>query len=639
MNEVTTIYENYTAVGDILVMATVIVFVILLKSAYVNRGREIRLFQGVLVLLFAAAATDIFFYIVVSNPAVYPHILIYILRALKHLLLFSSLFVYVLYMKDPLHINESLDIRYIVLSACVLIFMAVYDILGSVLKFGFYIEDDNIIHDGVNIFPYVYIFFVSLLLWMLFRYRDKIYKPVLWGIVSSCFVSFLVMLIQGMHNQSSFTIATFLFPTYAVLYYLHANPLDIEMGSAHEVEFENHIAEIFAHKKEILLVSLYMREYDFPGNKLPKELRDKVRDYNTKYFKSGKIFQISGGRLIFVCDYKEISDYDEVGKWIIKHLEEQHTIYKQDYKTVITKSDKSLSERNDYISFIQYLERRMPENSAKLVTEKDILAYYDHRYIVDELADINEKKDIHDSRVIVFCQPVYNVTTGKFDTAEALMRLKLEKTGMVFPDKFIPIAEAHNYIHMLSMIILAKTCDQIKKLMEDGYYVRRISVNFSMIDIREEHFAFNVKQIIEDAGIEYDKIAIEITESQNESDFMMVRDRIFEMRKNGIIFYLDDFGTGYSNFERIMELPFDIVKFDRSLVIASGSDVKAETMVSYLAHMFTDMNYAVLYEGIENEEDENRCTQMFARYLQGYKYSKPIPIENLTEFFEKVHDY
>ena len=65
MNEVTTIYENYTAVGDILVMATVIVFVILLKSAYVNRGREIRLFKGVLVLLFAAAATDIFFYIVV----------------------------------------------------------------------------------------------------------------------------------------------------------------------------------------------------------------------------------------------------------------------------------------------------------------------------------------------------------------------------------------------------------------------------------------------------------------------------------------------------------------------------------------------------------------------------------------------
>jgi EAL domain-containing protein (putative c-di-GMP-specific phosphodiesterase class I) len=639
MNEVATYYENYTAVGDILVMATVIVFAILLRTAYVNRGREIRLIGGVLVLLFSAAAIDIFFNIFVSNPAVYPHILIYFLRAFKHIFLFSSLFLYVLYMKDPLHMNEELDVKYIVISATVLIMMIMHEIGGVFLKYGFYIDENNVVHTGFNIFAIVYVFFVSLLIIMLLRYKDKIYRPVLYGIISSCGVSFIVMFIQGLYNQSSFTIATFLFPTYAVLYYLHANPLDIVMGSSNEDEFETYITETHAQKKKLLIAGLYMREFDFPGTKMPKELRNKMRDYNTLYFKGGKIFQISGGRLLFCSEIKEGDDYEKAGNWIINYVREQREIYKQDFKLVITKTDDNLSERNDYISFIQYIENRMPENDARLITEKEIQGYYDHRYIVDELADINEKKDLHDSRVIVFCQPVYNVTTGKFDTAEALMRLKLEKTGMVFPDKFIPIAEAHNYIHMLSMIILAKTCEQIRKLMEDGYYVKRISVNFSMIDIREEHFAFNVKQIIEDAGIEYDKIAIEITESQNESDFMMVRDRIFEMRKNGIIFYLDDFGTGYSNFERIMELPFDIVKFDRSLVIASGSDVKAETMVSYLAHMFTDMNYSVLYEGIENEEDEMRCTRMFARYLQGYKYSKPIPIENLTEFFEKVHDY
>ncbi|HAG70438.1 MAG TPA: EAL domain-containing protein, partial [Lachnospiraceae bacterium] len=97
----------------------------------------------------------------------------------------------------------------------------------------------------------------------------------------------------------------------------------------------------------------------------------------------------------------------------------------------------------------------------------------------------------------------------------------------------------------------------------------------------------------------------------------------------------DDFGTGYSNFDRIIELPFDIIKFDRSLVLASSSDAKSETMVSYLAHMFSDMNYSVLYEGIENEQDEDMCINMCARYLQGYKYSKPIPIAKLTDFFEK----
>ena len=87
--------------------------------------------------------------------------------------------------------------------------------------------------------------------------------------------------------------------------------------------------------------------------------------------------------------------------------------------------------------------------------------------------------------------------------------------------------------------------------------------------------------------------------------------------------------------ERIMELPFDIIKFDRSLVIASGTDDKSKTMVTYMAHMFKDMNYDILYEGVEDDTDQIRCEGMYAKYLQGYKYSKPIPIDQLSEFLEK----
>ncbi|MBQ4462862.1 MAG: EAL domain-containing protein [Eubacterium sp.] len=130
-------------------------------------------------------------------------------------------------------------------------------------------------------------------------------------------------------------------------------------------------------------------------------------------------------------------------------------------------------------------------------------------------------------------------------------------------------------------------------------------------------------------------MAIEITESQNDREFRIVKDRINELRDEGIKFYLDDFGTGYSNFERIMELPFDIIKFDRSLVIACGSDEKSEQMVSHLARMFSAMDYSVLYEGVETEADEEKCIRMSAKYLQGYKYSKPIPIGELKDWFDK----
>ena len=88
--------------------------------------------------------------------------------------------------------------------------------------------------------------------------------------------------------------------------------------------------------------------------------------------------------------------------------------------------------------------------------------------------------------------------------------------------------------------------------------------------------------------------------------------------------------------ERIMELPFDIIKFDRSMVIASGMDERSENIVQSLARMFKDMKYSVLYEGVEDEKDEERCKAMSATYLQGYKYSRPVPIEKLREFIPKA---
>ena len=85
-----------------------------------------------------------------------------------------------------------------------------------------------------------------------------------------------------------------------------------------------------------------------------------------------------------------------------------------------------------------------------------------------------------------------------------------------------------------------------------------------------------------------------------------------------------------------MELPFDIIKFDRSLVIASRADERSERIVENLAHMFQDMDYSVLYEGVEDDSDEERCRDMSASYLQGYKYSRPVPIEQLREFLPKA---
>ena len=215
------------------------------------------------------------------------------------------------------------------------------------------------------------------------------------------------------------------------------------------------------------------------------------------------------------------------------------------------------------------------------------------------------------------------------------MRLNLEETGVVYPNQFIPLAEEQGYIHILTEIILHKTCEAIKRFTEAGYEIKRISINVSAQELRDKSFCSDIMNIIDHCGISGDKIAIELTESRNESDFLLMKEKIEELKKNGITFYLDDFGTGYSNMERIMELPFDIIKFDRSLVLASGSDERSKRMVSNLANMFSDMNYFVLYEGVEKESDEDMCKGMSATYLQGFKYSKPTPIIDLKDYVSR----
>ena len=321
---------------------------------------------------------------------------------------------------------------------------------------------------------------------------------------------------------------------------------------------------------------------------------------------------------------------------ILEAFDKQYQRFRRSYKIVTGSSMDEISNKNEYASLIRFVSRDMPENSVHHIEPDDIVKFNRNEYILHELADIYSRRDVNDPRVLAYCQPVFNLESGHFDTAEALMRLQLEKTGMVFPDQFIPLAEEHGYIHVLTEIILHKTCQEIRRLTEEGFLIKRVSVNVSVLELKDDTFCGDMIRIIDNNQIPGEKVAIELTESNSEADHMIMKEKIEELRGKGIQFYLDDFGTGYSNMERIMELPFDIIKFDRSMVIASGMDERSENIVQSLARMFKDMKYSVLYEGIEDEKDEERCKAMSAMYLQGYKYSRPVPIEKLRAFIPKA---
>ncbi len=628
-------YENYTPVGDIVTLASCIVFLVLIHIAYINRTRSFRYLRHMIYFLMIASISDMLFHMQLNRLDKVPYALVYAGRLVYHAGLFSILWLYVLYIVEALHLKTVLDKRYYLLSTIGLVAVLAYDVLGSVFHFGFYIEDGQIMKTGIPMFTLGYVFFVGMNVFLLIRYGERLYRGIYVGILGSCSVSVIVMCVQQYFDQVSFTAATYLFPTYALLYLMHSNPYDTQIGAVSEGAFEDMTAAYGARNDMIYLMSMYMPDFDGKGRKYPRKIQEAVRYFSGRFFDAATLFQISGGHMILVADPKKDKNYKAKGRKMLDEFEKVYPKYKIDYKIVFLETDQRLTEDNDYLAMIAYLHDRMPINTVCLVEEKDYVEYLRYKYVNAELSDIQKKNDLNDPRVKVYCQPVYNIEKQRYDTAEALMRLDLPNSGMVYPDVFIPIAEKNHYIETLTRIILHKTCEQIRKLNDEGYLVHRISVNFSVYDVRQDSFCSMVEEIIKKSDIPYDQVAIELTESQNEKDFEVIKSRINELKDTGIKFYLDDFGTGYSNFERIMELPFDIIKFDRTLVSASGNNEKFRSMVAHMAQMFTDVDYAVLYEGVESEDDEKLCIDMKAAYLQGYKYSRPIPIEELTEYFER----
>ncbi|MBR6228640.1 MAG: EAL domain-containing protein [Eubacterium sp.] len=629
-------YENYTPVGDLTVMACCIVFMILMHVAYNIKNKNYRLLMAMIGMLTMASLTSVGYHMMLNARTSLPTGLIYAFRSLFHLGLFMNMFLLLIYVMEPLQLDLRAGRRYVIAGVAGLVVMGLYENLGYVFKYGFYIDEFGMIHDGFNWFAIGYLYFVGLIVWLLLYYRGRMVKQILYGIIGSFIMSFAMFAVQGMHNQVSFTTGCFIYPLITLMYMIHSNPYNIEIGAVNVSAFEDMITYIYRHKKDRILMSLMMLEFEGTGKHYPREIQEVIRDFTHRFFKGAVLFQLSNGRMVLTADPEKNPDYKESAQVMLKHFGEAYNTYRLDYKIVFLRTNREVSKNHDYIRLLNYLESKMDMNSVQIVGEKEYEAFHNMNYVLAQLEDIRKRGDLNDPRIEVYCQPVLNIATGKYDTAEALMRMKLPETGMVFPDVFIPLAEEFGFIHDLSRIILFKTCVRIKKLLGQNFNVQRVSVNFSVSELRDAGFCDDVKKIIDDVGIPHEKIAIEITESQNESEFRIVKDRVNELRQDGIKFYLDDFGTGYSNFERIMELPFDIIKFDRSLVIACGADVKSEKMVSHLAQMFSAMNYSVLYEGVETEQDEEKCIRMSARYLQGYKYSKPIPIDELVNWFEKT---
>ena len=624
-------YLNYYPIGDISAMALCILIFILLLGTFVNKNWQFKLFVLNVLFVFLGTITSLMYHTLLSSCGRAGEAVIFMLRDMSVFFNLLSLLIYIHYILDLVSVSGKEKKTVLTVSYAGMSIFLLTEVLGNIFGFGFHMDDNGMASTGFNMYGLSYLFFVGVVFYLLMRYRNRMIPQIIRGIVLVFMLCILMFFIQGIHSQSSYSSVIFLMPVVGIMYMLHSNPFNITTGAVGEESFLPAVAEAVRKKERFMLMYLDMLQTNIQHAFTP-QMRFEIYRFYRGSVKKPILFHVGANQLILMFKEKDNPDPEARVRDVVANFEELHKRFGLDFKAIMMEDNEEINRHNSYIEFLSFVEGRAKVNEYYYVGEEDIDKYNDQCKVLDELKDIAEKKDPDDARVLVYCQPVYNVDEGIYDTAEALMRLELEEFGIVSPAIFIPLAEKYNLIHELSLIILNKVCKAVSLFISEGLRLKRISVNFSMQEVREPEFCGSIIDIIKKNGIPYEKIAIEITESRNERDFEMVKGKIEELRDYGIKFYLDDFGTGYSNFERIMELPFDIIKFDRSMVIESGKSEASTYMVYTFASMFREMDYRVLYEGIESDGDEERCINMWAQYLQGFKYSKPIPIEGLRDF-------
>ena len=228
-------------------------------------------------------------------------------------------------------------------------------------------------------------------------------------------------------------------------------------------------------------------------------------------------------------------------------------------------------------------------------------------------------------------QPIVDATTEKIIGAEALIRWKNDEYGVVPPVQFVDVLEQDNLFPELGKWILRTALVDAKKFLAryPGFIV---NVNLSYTQLEKSDFVEDVLAIIEDVNFPPQNLCLEITERCRLLDMGLLKDIFTRLRKHGIKVALDDFGTGFSSIGVLRELPVTTVKIDRSFVMNIEKNNSDQNTVRFISELADSFSSSVTAEGIETPEMREFLLRFKIKSLQGFYYSKPLPID---EFMDK----
>jgi len=244
------------------------------------------------------------------------------------------------------------------------------------------------------------------------------------------------------------------------------------------------------------------------------------------------------------------------------------------------------------------------------------------------------RKAIEMDELELYYQPKINTQSQKIVGVEALIRWNEGGDHLIMPSEFITLAEELNLIQPINEIVLKKSCKDCKQLHHLGYSDISMAVNLSAKAFNENFLIKQVNDCLSASDLPPRSFEIELTENILMENTQKALRLLMQIKELGVSISVDDFGTGYSSLRYLTQFPLDKVKIDRSFVNQISTSETSTLITEAIITLAHKLNLTVVAEGVETPEQFEFLKSRHCDELQGFLFSKPLPLATLIHVLE-----